>query len=203
METHRNRDRLSTLIQKLWSVQKSTRPFQSIKVLNTYSKAQRNQWESGHWIQQALEHTHTGRQGVFTCRASCRKLWANSSIFWRCHPTAAWEPGGEQCRGSKPGYPALGIATSGTAQHWSSSALLDPFFSSFTWALVVQQIGNPLHPTPESRCAGWTTAPGRSYMEEPRSIHPYRWAFLTCGLLAIFFRFSCLFVQIVSASMQW
>lgn len=136
---------------RLWfrnfGVQESTRPFQSIKVLNIYSKAQK---PVGAWpLNSTGFGAHRCRQGALTCTASWRKLWANSSTFWRCDPTAAWELWGEQGRGAKRGYPALGITTSGTAQHWSSSALLHPFFTSFTWALV-EQMGNTLHPTPES-----------------------------------------------------
>lgn len=102
METHRNRDRLSTLIQKLWSVQKSTRPFQSIKVLNTYSKAQRNQWESGHWIQQDLEHTQAGRE-LSPAEPAAGNSELTAASFGGVTPLlpGSWE-------GSSAGVPAVG-----------------------------------------------------------------------------------------------
>lgn len=132
-----------------FGVQESMRPFQSIKVLNTYSKAQRNQWESGHWIQQALECTHAGREHS-PAQPDVGNSELTAASFGGIIPllTAAWELQGEQWRGAKRGHPALEIITSGTAQHWSNSALLDPFFLSFIWALC-KQMGNTLHPRPE------------------------------------------------------
>lgn len=147
-------------------VQESTRPFQSIKVLNAYSKAQRNQWESGHWIQQALECTHAGREHS-PPQPDVGNSELTAASFGGVIPllTAAWELQGEQWRGAKHGHPALEIITSGTAQHWSNSALLDPFFLSFIWALVQADGQHSASKTRRSLYAGWTIAPECNYKE--------------------------------------
>lgn len=124
METRRNRDRLNTLIQKLWSPRK----YRAIpKHKSPEHLFQSPETPVGVWPQYSTGFgAYTCRQGEFTCTVSCRKLWTNISIFWRWLPIADCylEAMQEQWRGVKHGlaFPALGVTTSRTAQHWSSSA---------------------------------------------------------------------------------
>ena len=93
-----------------FGVWESTGPFQSIKALNTYSKTQRNQWDPGHWIQQALEHTHAGRESspAQSAIGNCELTLASFEGGFLL-PTTTWEPCGSS-RGVPTWYnlPCLG-----------------------------------------------------------------------------------------------
>lgn len=87
METHRNRDRLNSLIQKLWSPRKheAIPKYKSLEHLFQSPEKPVGAWP----LNSTGFGAHTCRQAALTCTASCRKLWTNSSLFWRCHPSAA------------------------------------------------------------------------------------------------------------------
>lgn len=203
METCRNRDRLNTLIQKLWSPRKHGAIQKHKSPEHLFQSPEK---PVGVWPPNSTAFgAHTCRQGEFTCAVSCRKLWTNISIFWRWLPTADCCFGAmrEQWSGAKHGlaYPAVGVTASGTAQHWSSSATSRSVSHLFCqgpgesrWAVrCIQHWEGSLCRV--DNCARiWLRGRTRE------SYSPYRWALLTCEILASQLQFDPILVLICTFS---
>lgn len=187
-----------------FGVRESMEPFKSIKALNIYSKAQRNQWESGHRIQQPLEHTHAGRESspaqsaVGNCELTSASFEGGFPL-----PTATLEPWG-----SSGAVPTLPWELPHQALHSTDPArqLLGQFLISFARALARADGQCAASSAGKALYAGWTTAPECDYMEEPENpIHltgepflPVSFWLANCNLIQLW----CLFAHLVSISTQ-
>lgn len=187
METHRNRDRLNALIQKLWSPRKHEAIPKHKSPEHLFQSPEK---PVGVWpLNSTGFGAHTCREGAFTCTASCRKLWTNSSIFWSCHPSAdcclgAVRGAGERCQAWIPCLGNYSIRQCTTLIQLCTSRPIFPLFHLGPGAADGQYSASNIR---KSLCAGWTAAPECNHTEEAgRPIRLYRWAPLLVIFLAIF-----------------